>query len=218
MKKRYLLPLLMVVCFCPMIAKADCSNERLVELNKIATNVKINYKYKFVDNSPIFTVTMTNLTNDIYIKDNIFATKFAGTGEKSMEYSHGQSIVFTIYSNDKNCPDKEIYTQYISIPKFNYYSTDERCEKYQKFKYCKTWLDTSSIEYKTFNSEFEKYIKGPESKDTKDSADKNMGFWDAFKQIVNENKVIIGISLTGVIVLGVYIFFRIKNRKKDKLI
>ena len=62
----------------------------------------------------------------------------------------------TIYSNDINCRGEHILTQYVNLPKFNYYSTTEKCKENPDFEYCQTWLNVD-IDEEEFNQALNDY-------------------------------------------------------------
>lgn len=214
MKKRYFLSIAAALCFLPITAHAECSSERLAELNKIANNVRISYDYKMVDEAPQFTVNVANLTNDIYLVDDIFAQEISGTGEKTIDYTSGSHINFTVYSNDNSCKDEALTTKYVNLPAFNYYYYDERCKGNEEYDYCKMWIDTSKLsdedfakgldEYKNKNSEDKKDVKKEEKK-------------NGFVNFLEKNKttlIIIGAAILVAIISAVSILLYRKKKKE----
>ena len=85
MKKRYLLIVLLFLIM-PNMVSAKCSNERIAELAKIAENINVDYTYVIGPTDAEFTVTVSNLTNDLYLIDNENNIRVSGTGNKVINH------------------------------------------------------------------------------------------------------------------------------------
>ena len=156
MKSKHLFIFLGILLVFPMTTEAKCSYERRAELSKIASNVRFSYSYETgYQGNPAFTVNITNLTNDIYIKDSMGGI-IAGDGETAKNYSSGAQITFDIYSKDPSCNNEKILTQYINLPVFNTYSKSDKCKENPDFKYCVTWGNLGIVDFE-FDRDLETY-------------------------------------------------------------
>ena len=193
---------MIIIFIIPGIVQAECSYERTAELSRIASNVQFSYDY---DDDLNFNVTISNLTNDIYITDDSM-NFFSGTGEKNMNYINGTSISYSIFSNDPSCKDEKLLTKYVNLPSYNYYYSSDECQRYPNFKYCTLWGATD-IDVEQFESELAKYIN---SDDVVNNEVKKNNLWLDF---LEDNKVQIIVCLIGVIVIALIFVVR-RIRKK----
>ena len=136
----------------PALSNAQCSYERQAELSRIASNVQFSYNY--LDNYN-YSVNITNLTNDIYLKDDS-ENVINGVGEKQFEFYHGSTIRYEIYSKDSNCPNILLLTKYITLPSYNSFADYDECQKYPDFKYCQKWASTT-VSFEQFDKALSEY-------------------------------------------------------------
>ena len=213
----YVIFTLFCMCVTPLITHAECDYQRKAELSRIASNVQLNYTYD-MSNGVIYTLYMTNLTDDIYVIDE-YGNQFVGTGEKSLIYSSvdvsgfrsGDQTAFKFYSNDNNCKGELITTKYVNFLKHNSYSNLEECKQNPSFKYCQVWLDTSHINYEKFKNELNQYLSTSEIIDI----EPDEGVLDEFLRILNQPYIrITGIILIVITLLCIFafIFKKIKYR------
>ena len=158
--KYVIVSVLFIVSF-PMVTKADCSYERMAELSRIAGNVQFSYEYQITDdNYPIFTVYVTNVTDDIYVIDS-FDEKRIMTNEQKLTYQDfSGTINYDIYSNDSNCKDERLMSQSITLPPYNKFSVNEDCEKHRELKNCQVWTDTSDLTAESFTDSIYDQVYG----------------------------------------------------------
>lgn len=204
---RYVLLFMFCMILFPNTSKADCSYERQAELSRMASNVQFSYNYEMGDNNtPLFTVNINNVPADIYIRkqNDLFGNVISNTSEYIESTVGGITLVYNIYSNDNNCRDEKILTQYLSIPYYNYYANSEECIKYPNFKYCQMWLN-SSISLDEFNNSLEKY-KSSQVNDMVIEEDKSL------IDIITENiNYILGIIAIFVILVIICVIRKIKK-------
>lgn len=183
MKRILMLGVFASFCLFPLSANAECSSERLVELSKIADNVTLSYTYDFDRTIPddeghsevlnaIFKVNISNLTKDIYIENEGNGNTHVGVGETTdpTTFNSGQSVTYTIYSNDASCKGEALTSKYITFPTYNSFSSSQECTENPEFKYCKTWLDTTNLSQEEFEKALDEYksenqVKKAENKD-----------------------------------------------------
>lgn len=201
--KYVIITILFMVSF-PMITKADCSYERQAELSRIAGNVGFSYGYEITnENEPVFTVTVINVTGDIYVRDAL-TEKIVTTSEGTFTYSNvGGSINYDIYSNDANCRGEKIMRQSVTLPPYNKYSQNEDCTLHREYKYCQPWIDTSGVSEETFDEGLYGYVYGMSS-DIDATGKIDVSEW--FEQYMPLIVVCIG----GLILLPILIFIRRK--------
>ena len=201
---------LTLICMSPFMVKADCDYQRLAELSKLASNVKLSYNYQFIDYYPQFTITATNLTNDIYMIDN-YGTRFSAVGEVSSVYKDGNKLRFTFYSNDPSCLGREISTKYVNLPEFNPRYNSDECKAYPNFSLCQMWTDTS-FSNKQFENELANYEEELEEEDNVHKQE--VSVWSVILEFLLNNAF--GFAIFGVIVLilvGMLIYNRFKGRR-----
>lgn len=211
MKKRYLLGIVMTLCFLPITAKADCSNERLAELSKIADNVKLSYTYEIGNSGAEFKVKINNISNDIYVSNSAYEKQYFGNGEvdDSYIYTSGTSLTYTIYSNDNSCKGEALTSKYLTLPYYNNFSSLQECADNPNFGYCKKWSDTSNLTMNEFEKALAEYKNTGKNVKTKEEA--KTSWWDNYKYYV--------FAGTGVLVVAIVIIVIVfvRKRKKDIL-
>lgn len=167
---RYVLLFILCMILFPNISKAECSYERQAELSRIASNVQFSYSYEMVNEMPVFTINITNVTSDVYLMDAGIDEIVPVDGERSFTYEIDNfTFQYDIYSNDSSCYGEYILTKYITLPKYNFFSNTEECKSNPSFKYCGMWVKVP-LNSEQFSKELEKYkasknaTKGVESK------------------------------------------------------
>lgn len=205
---KYLFVFLGSLFIFPLVSSAECSYERQAELSKIAANVKFSYTYVVSNGLPVFNVIITNLTNDIYVKDDSMNT-FSGSGEKTATYQNGTSVSYSIYSNDNTCKGERILTKYINLPTYNNYSSSEECRTNSDFKYCQVW-DATGVNVDDFNQQYANYTMQLNKKNQETTQQDNVV--QMIKQFINNNLTIIIACLVAISIL-IMMFIYKKVRK-----
>lgn len=209
MKKiNYLIVFVFCLCLFPMMSKAECSDARTSELSKIASNVRLSYNYVPTISNQVsisYAVTLTNLTNDIYVKDSEDNVIF-GTGERVLNYSTSGRITYNIYSNDANCKNVKLFTQYVNLLTYNDFAETSECQEHPDFKYCKMW-DNLSIDTDEFYDEYDKYLDDRSSDDEVIASDDKKDV----KDIILDYKNDFIIGLIGILVIIALIIIRRKK-------
>lgn len=208
MKGRYLVYILLSFsCLFPFSVNAECDYQRKAELSRIASNVQFSYNYETnYGGGAFFKVFVTNLTSDIYIKDDR-ENNFPLVGESELSYLSGDSIKYEIYSNDNNCKDEIILTKYISLPIYNSFYSSPECQEHPDFKYCQKWSEYS-IDTEKFEKEYSKYVNNLSVQDPTSESEK---LSDILKAVFNEYKVLI---ITGMVFLLIVIIVYILRKYK----
>ncbi|MBR2833398.1 MAG: hypothetical protein IKE75_03085 [Bacilli bacterium] len=205
---KYLLFIICLYVFIPFGVKADCDYSRTAELSKIAGNVQFSYGYD-VNNAgtPDFSVYVTNITNDIYVRDNTTGVVSSGN-EFVFQYDFsGKVITYDIYSNDVNCPNQKLHTVSVSLPYYNLFTNMEQCDYYPDFKYCQKWFNTVNLTHEKFNEEFEKYYN---EKNNFTSATDKIYNMDNAVSFLSEN--LIAVIMVTVCIFLIPLLFYLKRR------
>ena len=110
---KYLILFLVSLFIIPLNVNAECSSQRMDELNKTVNKIKIIKSFE-IDSKKDFQylVYITNQTDDVYIEDGKGNTLY-GYGEKKMTYFDAGNMEFKIYSNDSNCKGQLLKKIYI---------------------------------------------------------------------------------------------------------
>ena len=202
------------ICMTPFITKvsADCDYQRLAELSKIANNVKLSYNY---DSNANFTVTLTNLTNDIYVTyynpGTLGTVMLSGATEQNVNVGAGTTLTFDIYSSDPNCSGKKLVTKYISTPFYNYYSTYDECKENPNFKYCQRWLNVW-LTNSQFENEFVKYKQDIALANQKSVQDNSV--WSTILNFFRDNVLILSVGLGIVILIIILVVIKRLPRRR----
>lgn len=167
-KKKYFF-LFLLLFLLPANIKAACSVEEKVRLKSLASNINFSYKYVMRDNGSVrFDITISNLHPDLYINDKYYAQTIYYNDAKEItinEYDPGISIQYDIVSNYGACQGEKIFTNYVTLPSYNYYYNDPLCEGIEDYSLCKKW-STVSLTHEQFESNIQKY-KDSLKKETK---------------------------------------------------
>lgn len=204
---KYLLFTLICIFIFPLISHGECDYQRKAELSRLAGNVKTSYSYT-LDNAgnPQFVINITNLSEDIYLKQKDNFTIISGVGEKQIEVGYDKSISYDIYSNDPSCKDEFLLTKYIEMPVVNSLADSNLCKNNSNFKYCQRW-GSYSIDYNEFQTQLSLYKKNIK----KNNYNSKDNILQIFVDFFNNNKFMIiffGI-ITGCLIVY-YIFYKKK--------
>lgn len=138
--------ILLCVFVSPLTAKAQCDDQRMAELNKIAGNVQVSYNYELDETGePSFTVYLTNVTPDIYVVDMF--------GNEYREFENivsPDALYLYVHSNDPNCGD-ELSRITVKLPNYNTYSKLSECVGNTNLL-CNIWQDTSEYSEDVFKN------------------------------------------------------------------
>lgn len=159
MKKNYMFLMFTIIMFVlPMVANAECSYSEKVRLQKLAGNVSFSYNYIETDSGVTFDVIVSNLTNELYMVDYSTGQTYYSNNEDFVirGYDHGKSIRFDFYVKDKTCSETSIFSNYVTLPSYNYYYKKEICEGLEDYKLCQKWVKIN-MTYEQFKEEIKKY-------------------------------------------------------------
>ena len=138
MKKKIFFILFMLLFYKTNIhalTYGGCDFSDVARMKQVVTNVSITYDYKIVNNKAYFDVTISNLTNDIYIKDNYANKEYYKftNGELVIHNVSDGSISLKFNSNKKECKGLLLGTKYEQFPIYNKYYNNDVCKLSQNF-------------------------------------------------------------------------------------
>lgn len=162
MKKKIflLLILLLIPIKINAIVISGCKTQVLSNLKSLASNVNLSYTYEIKNNNAYFKITINNITDKIYIVDNLgnkYTYNNSNKGEIiTNEYKDINKISFRIYSSVPDCMDDLLITKYINLPTYNIYYNDPVCKGIEDYKLCQRWA-TQTLGYEEFVQEVNNY-------------------------------------------------------------
>ncbi len=136
--------LLFLICFLlfPATTKGAnyCTSQASALARAFVSNVNIDYEISVVNNTPNFTITMTNLTDDMLVFDNVTSKTYKqfsknGSELKITTNKNGQ-YRFTIYSI--KCKEN-IGEKSVILPIYNAYYSDPLCNGLESYSPCQRW-------------------------------------------------------------------------------
>ncbi len=147
-----------ILLFFPLIVNAECSKEEISRLKNLASKIETTYDYVENDDGVTFSVTFHNVYKGLKIVDDMGKNYSPSNNEFSditiSNIIFGGSYSINIVSNSNNCLNQNITKKYYSIPYYNSYYKDELCEKNRAKTVCQKWLNTNSLTYEQFVSNF----------------------------------------------------------------
>lgn len=128
------------------LSYAGCDFEDVSRMKQIVSNINISYDYKIINDEAYFDVTISNLTNDIYVSDNYYKKDYFNNSELTIYNVKEKSIYLKFYSNNSDCKGILLGNQYRQFPIYNKYFDDEVCNGMGDFLYCNKWLNKEYTE------------------------------------------------------------------------
>lgn len=137
--KRGLIFILLV--FTPTFVKAECGYEERAKIQSLASNVSFTYNYKEdKDKHSInFSISITNLNQEIYIVNETRRETYYYKGNQEItinNFSDSDTVQFTIYGNTKNCKGEYLITNYVNLPPYNRFYNDKICKGISDYQLC----------------------------------------------------------------------------------
>lgn len=210
--KRVLILISLLILFPVSVSAYECNDSEQVKLRKIASNVMTSYDYIENDDKVIFNVTLTNITNEIYILDTSSGQKyyFNGTNEITINgYSPNTNIKYLIYPTKNNCTASFLTTKYVNLPYYNKYYKDELCNG-KNYSVCNKWTKVS-LTYDEFVKTIDDLNNKKNSEDiTIEPTKEKESILDIISTFIFDNYLyIIGIGGSIVVILEI-----VRNRNK----
>lgn len=214
MKKSLIIIIFALAIMFPSTAKAACSNQQLIRMQKIASNISTSYTYREVNGKVVFDVTITNMTNDVYLYDFINKRNIYYTGKPITIYGYasGLSFNYTVRSNLIGCKREQISNIYINLPTYNKYYKNALCEGISSFELCNKWYNAKNLSYDDFKSQVEAYKKSLETVvDPEPTPEEPEPFSEILFRLISEYYYIILIPI--IIIAGGSIYVLRKNEE-----
>lgn len=211
MKKILFLTLLFLV-FLPSVVKAYCSDSEEIRLQKLAKNINISYVYN--ESNGRFTITLSNLKDELTILEVDKMKKHRIIGDLTIDGLSSGKHSYIIYASNTECSTSELTTKYVMLPFLNPNYDSEECKGIENYSYCSKWLN-DSISYDVWYKRVTEYKKKQqvEEKETKVSTSFLNTVYKKAKSIYGKYYYIILPVI--IVMLGMIII--IKN-KKDSLV
>ena len=211
MKKKIILLTLLLIF--PISCKAlDCSYAEQARLRKIASNVTTSYDYTENGDSVSFNITLTNITNEIYIHDYNKNVNYQYNGSNEIVikgYGPGENVRYQIYPTKSNCTQSYLANKYVNLPYYNKYYADPLCEG-KNYSICGKWQRVT-LTYDEFVKTINDYDKKKEEiKKEEKNNDKN-NIFDYISSFIFEYYIYI---IAGGAVI--FVLFSVLKRKKTR--
>lgn len=172
-----------------------------------------------------FQINILNLTENMYAKvtndydDTELIYNYSDTknGNVAIEWNYVMELTkfkIEIYSSDATgCEDSLLRTLYVSLPRYNDYSTYAVCEKVPDYYLCQRYVTYEHVDF----SDFEKKIKNEIAKveEEKKEEEENNIWYNKLLNFLDDNKVII-ISIAAVVIVGAVVVVIMYKRRGDK--
>lgn len=161
-KYLYFLIILFLVIILPSEVSADCTDTEIVRLSNIAKNV--TYSYQYDEKTDRFSITFTNLTNEIKLVSAMTKKEYTSDKEITINNFYSGSYKFNIYAKNNKCTSDILTTRYIKMPYINDFYNSELCKGIEDYSYCSKWVD-SKFSYDVWYSKVTKYKEKLEEKE-----------------------------------------------------
>ena len=190
-----------------------CEYSTVSRMKSIVSNINLSYDYEIINNEANFSVTLNNLTEDIYIYDDVTGKNYyysdTNNGEITIyDYKSGSGS-YKFYSNNSSCRGISLGTKYYNLPKYNKFFNSALCSDIPNYSLCQKW---ASIDYS--QEEFEKLVSEYKTKST-DSIEKieNIEYEKTLGDIITEWYINYYYYLLGGIIVICSIIIFVSNRK-----
>ncbi len=211
MKKIFLLFLLLII---PISVKADCDNDEIIRLQKIANNINTNYEYDDISNS--FSITFTNVSNELIIEDINNKLDYYGDLEFTINNLSSNEYTYYVYAKDKNCYESELTIKNIQLPYYNQYYNYKECTGIENYEMCSKWLP-KNINYDDWLKDVTEYRKSIKQDNKTIKHDSKKTIFGKIRDIIVDLYVTHYNIFLPIIILSLCAIIYLKN-KSDQLI
>ena len=213
MKKVIIFVLFTLIIMFPMNVDAlSCSYEDKAVLRKKASNIMPSYTYTESNDSVLFSVTLTNLSQDLYIVDKTTNKRYNYNGSSELTikgYEAGVKVQYEIYTTNSDCFTKYLTIKYVNLPNYNKYYKDPLCVGKESYSVCYKW-NKVDITYDEFKERVKK-IYNEQTKEEEINEEIKETLFDKIYNFLHDYYVFIIVGL--VLITFSIIFFR--NRKNN---
>lgn len=200
----------------PLVANAaTCNSTNMSNISSLANNVNIVYEVDTSKKTPVFTITLSNLTADMIVFDRNAAKTykgFANTGsELSIKTNTSGSYSFIIYS--KQCKE-QVATKSVSLPTYNVFYGDKLCDGLDTCDVCQKWYG-SNKDRKTFEQGIQecKRKNNIVVEEEEKPVTQNKAWYESLADIFL--KFWWAIIILMIVVIGIYYAIRAKQKKNE---
>lgn len=205
--KKILITILISILFMPYL-KADCDYQNEVRLGKLASSITYEYKYDKTHNN--FTLTIYNISDELYITYNqrIIAPKDGKVTINNL--SQGTYLSLPVEALKGSC-NGSLMTLYIILPYFNKYYNSAECKDYvDKLKICTDEFLSYEPNDELLTSNINNYLNGIKDEEVKEDNPK-ITIVDKVKDFTSKWGIKIGLSL--ITTISCIVYFQVKIRK-----
>ena len=177
-----------------------------------------------------FRIYISNLTEDLYVE--VYNDSTGETTTYTYEDSDNGTIYFdwdrivlmvnytiTVYSSSNtNCEGTELYTLYLTTPRYNTYSTYDLCDGAEDFYLCYDYLSIEEVEYGRFVELVSRYKSGlidDEGNEIEEPSEKDT---NSFIEFLSNHYITIIIITVVVIAVGVTVIVIIVKKQRSKIV
>lgn len=146
-------------CVCAY-TYGGCEYSEIARLKSIVSNINLSYDYYIYENTPYFTVTISNIVPGLYFVDSKTEKKYNYTNSIDGEITiNGYTSIggtYNFYSDLTGCKKVKLGSKYYSFPYYNSYYTSDICLKNQTYSLCKKWTKVN-ITYEELSKKINEY-------------------------------------------------------------
>ena len=202
--------LLILIVLSPKHIKASCSDSEIIRLQKLASNVNITYTAN--ENTQKFDIIITNLKNDLVLKD-VYSNKNYNTNrEVKIKNASSGAHRFLIYAKDKECTSDILKEKYIKLPFYNSYYKRSECKGIENYVYCSKWMDVN-LDQSVYEQKINEHLNNMKKNEVTIRENNGSGLLKKIAEIYTKYYYII--IPTAILIMCIAIY---KINKKEKLV
>ncbi len=181
----------------------------------MAANINVSYDYVEKNNDVSFSVTLTNLRQELYIVDTTNDKKYEYELDEIVidGYKAGQTIKYDVYAAAEYCSGTYLYSILLNLPFYNKYYKDDICVGLENYAYCKKWYNhkLSYDEFKKKVNDYKESLNPSVPEEEKEEIEESKSFLDVFLSLWLKYYYIV---LPGIIVISAAAMYY-NNKKSD---
>jgi len=200
------------------VSAAMCENRNLSDYKSMATNINTHYTYRWVEDKPVFDVTLSNIPEGTYVIDTSTGLRYTirqFTGDLELtitDYAPNQTIKYQIIADFPGCYGQQLHVITVKLLEYNEFSADPVCKGAEEYSLCFRW-GPMSVSYDKFVEKVEAYkIKKAEKIAQSKFPARQDTLWDTVLKFVGAYYV----YLVGAIIFIIIIIAVVKNISAKK--